>query len=178
MRPAPATAWGFVRRPARGSSVRRLRWHAIALLCLTTSVERYQVFQPRGVAGTLAVQRGGTRPWDRGSRNRLADWPARSRRAVEAATTPTGAPRPGRCHHRAQGQGLTRKRALVRVTGGENANWLHVQASRAKRETRIYAVVGPGSAAWSWTCRRSSRAAPTNSSSAGCARRLQAARPR
>jgi hypothetical protein len=57
----------------RGSSARRPRWHAIALLCLTMSVERFRC-SSRGVAGTLAVQRGGTRPGDRGTRNRLSDW--------------------------------------------------------------------------------------------------------
>jgi conjugative relaxase-like TrwC/TraI family protein len=43
--------------------------------------------------------------------------------------------------HRAQG--LTRGRALVRLTGGEDVNWLYVQLSRARQETRLYAVVGP-----------------------------------
>jgi conjugative relaxase-like TrwC/TraI family protein len=43
--------------------------------------------------------------------------------------------------HRAQG--LTRGRALVRLTGSEDVNWLYVQLSRAKYETRLYAVVGP-----------------------------------
>jgi hypothetical protein len=38
---------------------------------------------------------------------------------------------------------LTRERALVRVTGGEDANWLRVQASRARQETRLYAAVSP-----------------------------------
>jgi hypothetical protein len=40
-------------------------------------------------------------------------------------------------------QGLTRERALVRVTGAEDANWLRVQASRARQETRLYAMVAP-----------------------------------
>jgi hypothetical protein len=31
----------------------------------------------------------------------------------------------------------------VRVTGAEDGNWLHVQTSRARRETMLYAVVGP-----------------------------------
>jgi hypothetical protein len=31
----------------------------------------------------------------------------------------------------------------VRVTGGEDANWLRVQASRARQETRLYAVISP-----------------------------------
>jgi hypothetical protein len=43
--------------------------------------------------------------------------------------------------HRAQG--LTRWRALVRLTGSEDANWLYVQLSRARQDTRLYAVVGP-----------------------------------
>jgi hypothetical protein len=43
--------------------------------------------------------------------------------------------------HRAQG--LTRGRALVRLTGSEDVNWLYVQLSRARHGTRLYAVVGP-----------------------------------
>jgi hypothetical protein len=43
--------------------------------------------------------------------------------------------------HRAQG--LTKWRALVRVTGAEDGNWFTVQLSRAKEDTRLYAVVGP-----------------------------------
>jgi conjugative relaxase-like TrwC/TraI family protein len=43
--------------------------------------------------------------------------------------------------HRAQG--LTRWRALVRLTGREDSNWLYVQLSRAKQETTLYPVVGP-----------------------------------
>jgi conjugative relaxase-like TrwC/TraI family protein len=43
--------------------------------------------------------------------------------------------------HRAQG--LTRWRALVRLTGREDANWLYVQLSRAKQATTLYPVVGP-----------------------------------
>jgi hypothetical protein len=43
--------------------------------------------------------------------------------------------------HRAQG--LTRGRALVRLTGREDVNWLYVQLSRARQDTRLYAVVGP-----------------------------------
>jgi conjugative relaxase-like TrwC/TraI family protein len=60
---------------------------------------------------------------DRGERNRR----------VDLAYATTG--------HRAQG--LTRWRALVRLTGTEDVNWLYVQLSRAKQETRLYAVVGP-----------------------------------
>jgi hypothetical protein len=43
--------------------------------------------------------------------------------------------------HRAQG--LTRGRALVRLSGSEDVNWLYVQLSRARQDTRLYAVVGP-----------------------------------
>ena len=56
----------------------------------------------------------------------------RSRR-VDLAYATTG--------HRAQG--LTRGRALVRLTGTEDVNWLYVQLSRARQDTRLYAVVGP-----------------------------------
>jgi hypothetical protein len=54
-------------------------------------------------------------------------------RRVDLAYATTG--------HRAQG--LTRWRALVRLTGREDANWLTVQLSRARQETRLYATVGP-----------------------------------
>jgi conjugative relaxase-like TrwC/TraI family protein len=54
-------------------------------------------------------------------------------RRVDLAYATTG--------HRAQG--LTRWRALVRITGRENVNWLNVQLSRAKQDTRLYATVGP-----------------------------------
>jgi hypothetical protein len=54
-------------------------------------------------------------------------------RRVDLAYATTG--------HRAQG--LTRGRALVRLTGSEDVNWLYVQLSRARQETRLYAVVGP-----------------------------------
>jgi conjugative relaxase-like TrwC/TraI family protein len=54
-------------------------------------------------------------------------------RRVDLAYATTG--------HRAQG--LTRGRALVRLTGGEDVNWLYVQLSRARLDTRLYAVVGP-----------------------------------
>jgi conjugative relaxase-like TrwC/TraI family protein len=55
------------------------------------------------------------------------------RRTLDLAYATTG--------HKAQG--LTRERALVGVTGAEDANWLRVQASRARQETRLYAVVAP-----------------------------------
>jgi ATP-dependent exoDNAse (exonuclease V) alpha subunit len=54
-------------------------------------------------------------------------------RRVDLAYSTTG--------HRAQG--LTRGRALVRLTGTEDVNWLYVQLSRARHDTRLYAVVGP-----------------------------------
>jgi hypothetical protein len=54
-------------------------------------------------------------------------------RRVDLAYATTG--------HRAQG--LTRGRALVRLTGSEDMNWLYVQLSRARHDTRLYAVVGP-----------------------------------
>jgi hypothetical protein len=41
--------------------------------------------------------------------------------------------------------GLTRGRALVHLTGSEDVNWLYVQLSRARQDTRLYAVVGPES---------------------------------
>jgi conjugative relaxase-like TrwC/TraI family protein len=54
-------------------------------------------------------------------------------RRVDLAYATTG--------HRARG--LTRGRALVRLTGTEDVNWLYVQLSRARQDTRLYAVVGP-----------------------------------
>jgi hypothetical protein len=54
-------------------------------------------------------------------------------RRVDLAYATTG--------HRAQG--LTRGRALVRFTGSEDVNWLYAQLSRARQDTRLYAVVGP-----------------------------------
>jgi hypothetical protein len=53
-------------------------------------------------------------------------------RRVDLAYATTG--------HRAQG--LTRWRALVRLTGTEDSNWLYVQLSRARHETTLYPVVG------------------------------------
>jgi hypothetical protein len=55
------------------------------------------------------------------------------RRIVDLAYATTG--------HKAQG--LTRWRALVRLTGTEDTNWLYVQLSRAKRDTRLFTIVGP-----------------------------------
>jgi conjugative relaxase-like TrwC/TraI family protein len=59
--------------------------------------------------------------------------PSDHNRRVDLAYATTG--------HRAQG--LTRWRALVRITGREDGNWLTVQLSRAKQDTRLYATVGP-----------------------------------
>src|SRR5215203_4054899 len=59
--------------------------------------------------------------------------PSERNRRVDLAYATTG--------HRAQG--LTRGRALVRLTGSEDVNWLYVQLSRARQDTRLYAVVGP-----------------------------------
>jgi len=58
---------------------------------------------------------------------------AEHNRRVDLAYATTG--------HRAQG--LTKWRALVRVTGAEDVNWFNVQLSRARQDTRLYAVVGP-----------------------------------
>ena len=54
-------------------------------------------------------------------------------RRVDLAYATTG--------HRAQG--MTRWRALVRLTGHEDANWLYVQLSRAQHQTTLYPVIGP-----------------------------------
>jgi hypothetical protein len=64
-------------------------------------------------------------------------------RRVDLAYATTG--------HRAQG--LTRGRALVRLTGTEDVNWLYVQLSRARHDTRLYASSAPNPRApASWTC--------------------------
>jgi conjugative relaxase-like TrwC/TraI family protein len=55
------------------------------------------------------------------------------RRVIDLAYATTG--------HKAQG--LTRWRALVRITGQEDANWLYVQLSRAKQDTRLHTIVTP-----------------------------------
>jgi conjugative relaxase-like TrwC/TraI family protein len=54
-------------------------------------------------------------------------------RRVDLAYATTG--------HRSQS--LTRWRALVRLTGHEDSNWLYVQLSRARHQTTLYPVVGP-----------------------------------
>jgi conjugative relaxase-like TrwC/TraI family protein len=63
--------------------------------------------------------------------------PGDTRRTVDLAYATTG--------HKAQG--LTRWRALVRLSGREDSNWLYVQLSRAKQATTIYTQVGPEPAA-------------------------------
>jgi hypothetical protein len=63
--------------------------------------------------------------------------PDDQRRTVDLAYATTG--------HKAQG--LTRWRALVRLTSREDSNWLYVQLSRAKHATTIYTQVGPEPAA-------------------------------
>jgi conjugative relaxase-like TrwC/TraI family protein len=57
----------------------------------------------------------------------------KGRRVVDLAYATTG--------HKAQG--LTRWRALVRLTGSEDSNWLYVQLSRARHDTRLFTIVGP-----------------------------------
>jgi conjugative relaxase-like TrwC/TraI family protein len=57
----------------------------------------------------------------------------KGRRVVDLAYATTG--------HKAQG--LTRWRAMVRLTGQEDSNWLYVQLSRAKHDTRLFTIVGP-----------------------------------
>jgi conjugative relaxase-like TrwC/TraI family protein len=73
--------------------------------------------------GTVTLPRSYLDGRGRGERNRR----------VDLAYATTG--------HRAQG--LTRGRALVRLTGSEDVNWLYVQLSRARQDTWLYAVVGP-----------------------------------
>ena len=86
-------------------------------------------------ARTLTIQLDG----DHGRQVTLPRWYLDGRgrgernRRVDLAYATTG--------HRAQG--LTKWRALVRLTGQEDVNWLYVQLSRAKQETKLYAVVGP-----------------------------------
>jgi conjugative relaxase-like TrwC/TraI family protein len=54
-------------------------------------------------------------------------------RRVDLAYATTG--------HRSQS--LTKWRALVRLTGQEDTNWLYVQLSRARHQTTLYPVIGP-----------------------------------
>jgi hypothetical protein len=85
---------------------------------------------------TLQLEDGKTVTLPRSYLDERPSWWTRGnpdRRTLDLAYAITG--------HKAQG--ITRERALVRVTGAEDANWLRVQASRAKQETRLYAVVAP-----------------------------------
>ena len=50
---------------------------------------------------------------------------------------------PGLCHHWAPRPGADPSRSWFRLTGTEDVNWLYVQLSRARQDTRLYAVVGP-----------------------------------
>jgi conjugative relaxase-like TrwC/TraI family protein len=87
-------------------------------------------------AVTLRLEDGKTVTLPRGYLDERPSWWLRgnpNRRTLDLAYATTG--------HKAQG--LTRERALVRVTGAEDANWLRVQASRARQETRLYAVISP-----------------------------------
>ena len=71
--------------------------------------------------------------WYLDGQHRLGRQQDEHRRTVDLAYATTG--------HKAQG--LTRWRALVRLTGQEDANWLYVQLSRARHQTTIYTQVGP-----------------------------------
>jgi conjugative relaxase-like TrwC/TraI family protein len=93
-------------------------------------------FDPTQRAVTLQLEDGKTVTLPRSYLDERPTWWTRGnpdRRTLDLAYATTG--------HKAQG--LTRERALVRVTGGEDANWLRVQASRARQQTRLYAVVAP-----------------------------------
>jgi hypothetical protein len=86
-------------------------------------------------ARTLTIRLDGTDPREVTLPRSYLDGRGRGERnrRVDLAYATTG--------HRAQG--LTRGRALVRLTGSEDVNWMYVQLSRARQETRLYAVVGP-----------------------------------
>jgi hypothetical protein len=76
---------------------------------------------------TLQLEDGQTVTLPRGYLDERPRWWTRGnpdRRTLDLAYATTG--------HKAQG--LTWERALVRVTGAEDANWLHVQVSGAKRD--------------------------------------------
>jgi hypothetical protein len=91
---------------------------------------------PQQGAVTLRLEDGKTVTLPRGYLDERPSWWTRGnpdRRTLDLTYATTG--------HKAQG--LTRERALVRVTGGEDGNWLRVQASRARKETRLYAVISP-----------------------------------
>jgi AAA domain len=86
-------------------------------------------------ARTLTIRLDGADGWEVTVPRSYLDGRGRGERnrRVDLAYATTG--------HRAQG--LTRGRALVRLIGGEDVNWLNVQLSRACQDTRLYAVVGP-----------------------------------
>jgi conjugative relaxase-like TrwC/TraI family protein len=86
-------------------------------------------------ARTLTIRQDGRQPREVTLPGWYLDGRQRSERnrRVDLAYATTG--------HRAQG--LTRWRALVRLTGTEDTNWLYVQLSRARHQTTLYAVVGP-----------------------------------
>ena len=114
----PGRVWPQRHRRARGGQRQprhhhRPRPHARSLTIRLDGTDDREVTLPR----SYLDGRG------RGERNRR----------VDLAYATTG--------HRAQG--LTRGRALVRLTGTEDVNWLYVQLSRARQDTRLYAVVGP-----------------------------------
>jgi hypothetical protein len=91
---------------------------------------------PTQRAVTLQLEDGKQVTLPRGYLDERPSWWTRGnpeRRTLDLAYATTG--------HKAQG--LTRERALVRVTGGEDGNWLRVQASRARQETHLYAVISP-----------------------------------
>jgi len=97
---------------------------------------RIIALDPQQRSMTLQLEDGTTVHLPRSYLDERPSWWLRGnpdRRTLDLAYATTG--------HKAQG--LTRERALVRVTGGEDANWLRVQASRARQETRLYAVVTP-----------------------------------
>jgi conjugative relaxase-like TrwC/TraI family protein len=97
---------------------------------------RITAIDPTHRSITLQLEDGKQVTLPRGYLDERPSWWLRGnseRRSLDLAYATTG--------HKAQG--LTRERALVRVTGGEDANWLRVQASRARQETRLYAVISP-----------------------------------
>ena len=97
---------------------------------------RITAIDPTHRSVTLQLEDGKQVTLPRGYLDERPRWWTRGnpeRRTLDLAYATTG--------HKAQG--LTRERALVRVTGGEDANWLRVQASRARQETRLYAVISP-----------------------------------
>ena len=113
----------------------------------------------RGVCGRNAISQLGIANGTRGTTTAL-DPQARPSPSAWTARTPggdparlvSGRPQQGSAtgastwpmrHHRPSRSRLTRWRALVRMTGREDANWLYVQLSRARHQTTLYPVVGP-----------------------------------